>query len=54
MSADARPALVLVPGLLCDDDLYAAQSSALADVADVVVPDIRAADSIEQMAAKLL
>lgn len=54
MSAGARPAIVLVPGLLCDDDLYAPQSSALADVADVVVPDIRAAHSIEQMAQAVL
>lgn len=54
MSGEARPALVLVPGLLCDDDLYAAQASALADVADVVVPDIRAAGSIEQMARAVL
>lgn len=54
MSAGARPAIVLVPGLLCDDDLYAPQSSALADAADVVVPDIRAAHSIEQMAQAVL
>jgi pimeloyl-ACP methyl ester carboxylesterase len=49
-----RPALVLVPGLLCDDDLYAAQRAALADVADVVVPDLRPADTIEQMARLVL
>jgi pimeloyl-ACP methyl ester carboxylesterase len=54
MTAADRPALVLVPGLLCDEDLYAPQSAALSEVADVVVPDIRPADSIEQMARAVL
>lgn len=54
MTAGDRPALVLVPGLVCDDDLYAPQRSALGDVADVVVPDIRPAGTIEQMARAVL
>ena len=54
MSAGERRPLVLVPGLACDDDLYAPQSAAMAEVADVVVPDIRSADSIEQMARAVL
>ncbi len=54
MTAVDRPALVLVPGLLCDDDLYAPQSAPLGEVAHVVVPDIRAAESIEQMARAVL
>jgi pimeloyl-ACP methyl ester carboxylesterase len=54
MTAADRPALVLVPGLLCDDDLYAPQQAALSEVADVVVPDIRPAGSIEQMARAVL
>lgn len=49
-----RVPLVLVPGLLCDEDLYAPQVQALADVADVVVPDLRAAASIPEMAATVL
>ncbi len=40
-----RP-LVLVPRLGCDDDLYAAQVQALADVADPNVPDITGATTI--------
>jgi pimeloyl-ACP methyl ester carboxylesterase len=54
VTAGHRPALVLVPGLVCDDDLYAPQQAALCEVADVVVPDIRPADSIEQMARAVL
>lgn len=54
MTAPHRPTLLLVPGLLCDEDLYAAQQAALDDVADVVVPDIRPAGSIEQMARAVL
>ena len=54
MTAGERPTLVLVPGLLCDDDLYAPQRAALSDVADVVVPDLRPAGSIEQMARAVL
>ena len=54
MTAADRPVLVLVPGLLCDDDLYAPQTAALREVADVVVPDIRPAGSIEQMARAVL
>ena len=49
-----RVPLVLVPGLVCDDDLYAPQRAALADVADVVVPDVRGGASIEQMAQSVL
>lgn len=54
MTTGDRPVLVLVPGLLCDDDLYAAQRAALDGVADVVVPDIRPAGSVEQMARAVL
>lgn len=54
MTSADRPALVLVPGLLCDEDLYAPQRAALSDVADVVVPDIRSASTIEQMARAVL
>ena len=54
MTAGERPTLVLVPGLLCDDDLYAPQRAALGEVADVLVPDIRSAASMEQMALAVL
>jgi len=39
----ARVPLLLVPGLLCSPRLFAAQTSALADVAEIVVPDWRRA-----------
>jgi pimeloyl-ACP methyl ester carboxylesterase len=35
--------LLLVPGLLCSPRLYAPQQTALADIADIVVPDWREA-----------
>lgn len=50
----ARAPLVLVPGLAGDEDLFAPQSADLADVADVIVPDIRAARSVGQMAQLVL
>src|SRR5687768_7350652 len=49
-----RVPLVLVPGLVCDQDLFAPQVVALADVADVVVPDIRGQASITDMARAVL
>ena len=49
-----RPTVVLVPGLLCDDDLFAPQRDALSEAADVVVPDIRAAGSVAGMARLVL
>ncbi len=39
----AKTPLLLVPGLLCSPRLFAPQRAALADVADVVVPDWRKA-----------
>lgn len=50
----ARQALVLVPGLVCDEDLFAPQRDGLADLADVVVPDIRSAWSLAEMARLVL
>ncbi len=51
--------LLLVPGVLCSPRLYAAQISALRDIADIVVPDWREAplaiwDSWEQTARWVL
>jgi pimeloyl-ACP methyl ester carboxylesterase len=47
--------LVLVPGLLCDNDLFAAQRDALAaDGLDVVVADVTQQDSIGAMADAVL
>jgi pimeloyl-ACP methyl ester carboxylesterase len=50
----ARPTLVLLPGLLNTRRVYAAQIAALADVADVVVPELTAYDSMTGMAEAVL
>lgn len=50
-----RPTLVLVPGLLCDDDLFAAQVEALrGDGVHVVVPDLSGPSSTAGMAVAVL
>lgn len=49
-----RPVLMLLPGLLCDDSVFAHQVENLADICDVRVPDFRGYDSIEAMAQRVL
>ena len=46
--------LVLLPGLLCDRELWAAQLDALADVAEMTVADLTGADSMAGMAEAAL
>lgn len=46
--------LLLVPGLVCDDDLFAAQAAALSDVADVRVSDVSRGASLADLAAGAL
>lgn len=46
--------LVLVPGLLCDAELWAHQSQTLADIADVRIGDTMSADSMAGMAEAVL
>ncbi len=46
--------LVLVPGLLCNERLWAAQAIALADSAHVIIPDLTAYESVESMAEAVL
>lgn len=46
--------LMLLPGLLCDENLWAHQIASLADIADVRVADLTRDDSIEAMAARVL
>lgn len=46
--------LILVPGLLCDEALWAPQVASLADVADIAIADTRSDDSIAGMAERLL
>lgn len=50
----SRIPLVLVPGLLCDDELFAPQREALADVADISIADVANDDSMEGFARRLL
>ncbi len=49
-----RTPLALLPGLLCDDALWAGQCRDLADIADCWVADFTAQDSIGAMAASVL
>jgi pimeloyl-ACP methyl ester carboxylesterase len=49
------PALVLAPGLLCDERLWRHQVKGLADLAGrVLVPDVTGRDSVEGMARGIL
>lgn len=49
-----RPALVLLPGLLCDARLWRDQAEGMADIADVAIADLTRNDSVEAMAAQVL
>lgn len=49
-----RETVILVPGLLCDADVWAHQITALEDRHDVVVPDLTRHDSLAGMAAHIL
>ncbi len=53
-AAAPRQALVLVPGLLCNQRLWRAQAAGLADVADVLVADMSRDGSMAAMAARVL
>ncbi len=46
--------LILCPGLLCDDALWAHQVASLGDVAEIVVSEFQTHDSIRSMAESLL
>jgi pimeloyl-ACP methyl ester carboxylesterase len=54
VSTEARPSLVLLPGLLCDQRLFAAQVAALAGLAEVWVADLTRHDSLAAMADEVL
>jgi pimeloyl-ACP methyl ester carboxylesterase len=49
-----KPALALLPGLLCDETVWANQVAALTPLADVRVADFRGFDSITAMAQAVL
>ena len=49
------PALVLIPGLLCDERLWRREMEGLADLADpILVPDVTGQDSMREMAREVL
>ncbi|HVJ55204.1 MAG TPA: alpha/beta fold hydrolase [Aliidongia sp.] len=50
----AKEALILVPGLLCDDALWQYQLTALREFADPVVADVTGASSIAELARRVL
>ena len=50
----AKTPLILVPGLLCDEALWAPQIAALGAIADCAVADTRKDDTIAGMATRLL
>lgn len=49
-----RETVILVPGLLCDGDVWTHQSAALGAHYDVIVPDLTRHDSLAGMAAHIL
>ena len=49
-----RETVILVPGLLCDVDVWACQIAALSPRYEVIVPDLTRHDSLEGMAAHIL
>ena len=48
------PTLILLPGLLCDEALWAPQAAALGDLAQIRVGDLTTADSVSGMARQIL
>ena len=49
-----RPVVFLLPGLMCDEAVWAGQVAALSAVADVRIPVFRGFDSLDGMAAHVL
>ena len=46
--------LILLPGLLCDQALWAHQSETLSDIADITVADMTREETIQGMAERVL
>ncbi len=46
--------LILLPGLLCDEALWAHQSETLSDIADITVADLSQDETIQGMAERVL
>src|SRR5215469_18958139 len=54
MNPAEKTPLLLLPGLLCDAELWRPQVAALADIAAPVIGDLTRHDSMEAMAAAML
>ncbi|NGP45688.1 alpha/beta fold hydrolase [Bacillaceae bacterium SIJ1] len=50
----AKDALILLPGTLCDERLWAHQTESLADIANVTIGDVTKDDSVKEMAQTIL
>lgn len=50
----ARETLILVPGLICDDEVWHHARTHLAEIADCIVAPADSADTMQQMAADVL
>jgi pimeloyl-ACP methyl ester carboxylesterase len=49
-----KTSLILLPGLLCDEALWAHQSETLSDIADITVADMTGDETIQGMATRVL
>lgn len=49
-----RPALLLLPGLLCDEQLWRDQAEALRDVAHITIADLTRDDDLDAMARRAI
>src|SRR5690606_765732 len=50
----SRPVLYMLPGLLCDETVFAPQVAALSDVCEIRIPEFRGLDSFDAMARRVL
>lgn len=51
---EEKPVIYLLPGLLCDQDVWQFQQSALGQEAEIRIPDYRGVDSLDKMAEMVL
>lgn len=49
-----KPAILFLPGLLCDSRIWQDQADAIADLADPIIADLTLDDSVAAMAARAL
>ena len=49
-----QPTLALLPGLICDAELWSHQHTNLCDLAEIVIPDLSRDDDIVQLGPSVL